>query len=108
MDKTTTANQLRQQQQTTTTTGDEWTKKVSKPGLEEASSPMSGKGRLRAQRMELRRQTSCDGSAGLRVDKGSRPVGKRAIVAGVILFASREMSLALDNWCYLRDKGVKL
>ena len=30
--------------------------------------------------MELRRQTNSGGTAGLRVDKGSRPVGKIGIV----------------------------
>jgi hypothetical protein len=34
-----------------------------------SSLPTSDKERLRAQRMELHRQTSRDGSAGLRVDK---------------------------------------
>ena len=42
--------------------------------------------------MELRRQTSRDGTAGRRVDKGSRPDGERGIV--VISLASREMRLA--------------
>ena len=68
--------------------------KVSRPGLVEASALTSGKGRLSAQQMELRRQTSRGGTAGLRVDKGSRPVSERGIVAIVIAFASREIRLA--------------